>query len=52
LRLHPTLCPLCGTGVSSDTNRIRAGDEVEDYQGRVRALREQLAALRGEAEAV
>ena len=51
LQLRPTLCPLCGSNVSAQ--RAPSGPaEVEDYQARIRTLREQLQALREGAEAV
>ena len=49
--MRPTLCPLCGSDVSAHP-APSAPAEVEDYQARIRILREQLQALREGAEAV
>ncbi len=45
------LCPLCGANLADEPSP-RVVTDVDDYQQRVRALREQLRVLRDEAEAV
>ncbi len=51
LGLSSARCPLCGADTTVEPVP-RAVSEVEAYQGVVRSLREQLRAIRDEAEAV
>jgi predicted amidophosphoribosyltransferase len=53
LELGPARCPLCGAEASLTSAKRREPPNIDDYQLRIRTLREQLKRLRdGEAEAV
>jgi predicted amidophosphoribosyltransferase len=53
LELGPARCPLCGAEATLTSAKRREASNVDDYQLKIRRLREQLKRLRdGEAEAV